>query len=86
MFKYLLNTCKDCDSVKETLTLLDKKIAQLTTNNYQNLVFQLTKPFDHSKLKKLIVYKGLLINLYFNKNYYYPYDYKVIVSKAKTLL
>lgn len=84
MLTYLLNTCKDCDSVKETLSLLDEKISSMTTNNYRNLVFQLTKPFNSKKLKTLIRYKGILINLYFNKDYYYSYNYKQIVAKAKT--
>lgn len=86
MLTYLLNTCNNCDSVKETLKLLDEKISSMTTNNYQNLIFQLTKPFSFNKLKALIRYKGILITLYFNKSYYSPYDYKQIVAKAKTLI
>ncbi len=86
MLTYLLNTCNDCDSVKGALKLLDEKISSMTTNNYQNLIFQITKPFSTSKLKALIRYKGILTNLYFKKSYYYPYDYKQIVAKAKTLI
>lgn len=86
MLTYLLNTCKDCDSIKETLHQLDEKISRVTTNNYQNLIFQLTKPFSISKLKILLRYKEILKNLYWNVNYYHPYNYKDIVSKVKTLI
>lgn len=86
MSAYILKCCSDCDGVKDALRQLDVKISSMTTNNYRNRVFQLTIPFDMEKLKILLMYKRLLLNLFWNKDYYHPYDYKTIVSKAKTLI
>jgi hypothetical protein len=85
MLAVIVKECKDCDSIKEILAELDEKIYRMTRDEYHSLAYLSNKNHRRAQIKRLIRYKGILENLFWNSSYY-NYDFKTIVSKIKTLI
>lgn len=76
--------CLDCDSVKDALKLVDKKIDMIARIHYAQITHLSSRKFDLQKLRDLLQYKEMLLHLQFNTAYY-SYNVLDIISKVKTL-
>ena len=84
MLNISVKDCKDCGAISEVSRELDCKIASLSLKEYNHIVY--LAPSERPKLlKRLMYYRGILNNLYFNSSYY-CFDYKIILSRIKSLI
>lgn len=81
---YKVTQCNDCRH-GNLMSELDKKIGALTKKLYDNIVFMTAQKCDYRKLQDLIHYKGILLKITMNPDYY-KYKDKDIVSRIKTLI
>lgn len=85
MLAVIVKECKDCDSIKEILADVDEKIYIMSRDEYHNITYLTNKNHKRAQIKRLIRYKSILENLFWNSKYY-SYDFKTIVSKIKSII
>lgn len=64
-----LTECKDCVDIPKLVKNIDCKIAELSNNMYNNIVFMLNNSVPFSVLTELLVYKRILQYKYCNPEY-----------------
>ena len=80
-----LTNCPECASFPSLLLDIDCKLAQLSDNLYNNLVFMLNQPVPASVMLDLLNYKRILTYKYCNPNYASDYTVNMIASRVKLL-
>lgn len=82
----ILTECTDCNSLHNALSGLDKKIAAAVKNQYQNETYLTSKSFCKKRLKKMLIYREILLSLMYNSLYASPeFTHQQIVSKIKSI-
>jgi hypothetical protein len=81
----LLNGCSSCADILILIEEIDCKLAKLSGNLYNNLVFMLNKPVAASVFIDLLTYKRILQYKYINEDYASCYTVTQIASKVKLL-
>jgi len=76
--------CVDCESVKDTLCTIDRKLNAIGKTHYAQITHLSSRKLDKQKTRDLIYYKHILQHLQFNPAYY-NYNVLDIISKVKTL-
>lgn len=85
MLSTRLTNCPDCASIPALLADIDCKLAELSKNLYNNLVFMLNQPVPASVMLDLLNYKRILTYKYCNPNYACKYTVNMIASRVKIL-
>lgn len=81
-----IRQCKECGSISNTLWELDEAIGKEADKLYNSIVYMAPRPCDKRRLKDLIYYRGILLNLRMNGKAYPAYTHQQILSKVKTLI
>lgn len=85
MLEINVKDCKECGSIKELLCQVEDRIYAMSKSEYNNLSFLSKKNHTKYEIKRLIRYKNILNNLFWNTSYY-DFDFKTIISRIKTLI
>lgn len=85
MLEINVQDCKECAAIKNLISQVDKELYRMTRAEYHNLAYLSTRCHTKLEIKRLIRYKSILNNLFWNSQYY-DYDFKKIISKIKSLL
>lgn len=81
-----LNECKDCNQLYGALHVIDEKIKIASKNQLLNETYLTNKKFCKKRLKKMLIYRDILLSLIYNSKYVSPeFNYLQIVSKIKLL-
>lgn len=84
MLEVDVKDCKDC-GIGDILSKLDDRIYSIIRDEYHSLIYLSKKNYTRGEIKKLIRYKNILNNLFWNSSYY-NISHKIILSKIKTLI
>lgn len=82
MLSLRLTNCPECANIPSILRKIDCKLAELGNNLYNNISYMLNKPIPASDILRLIGYKRILTNKYYNPNYLPEYSINSISSKV----
>jgi len=80
-----LTNCSQCADIPFLISEIDCKLANVSVNLYNNIVFMLNKPINESVISDLLHYKRILYFKYCNPNYAGHFTVNMIASKIKIL-
>ena len=80
-----LTNCKECADISSLIAEIDCKLAELSVNLYNNIVFILNKKINQEAISDLLLYKRILQYKYCNPNYAGEYTVNMIQSRIKIL-
>ena len=81
-----LSNCPSCSTIPVLINKIDCKIAELSNNLYNNVVFSLNQPIPAGAILDLLNYKRILTYKFCNPGYAGPYTVETIASRVKVLL
>jgi hypothetical protein len=81
-----LVNCVDCTTPANLILDIDCKLTDLANNQYNNIVFMLGLPFNHTVIGDLLNYKRILVNKICNPDYAKSYTIEMIASRVKILI
>lgn len=85
MIALRLTDCPECASINSLLSDIDCKLVELAKILYNNTIFVLNQPVQHSVYLDLLNYKRILNYRLYNSDYALPYTTEMIASKVKIL-
>ena len=80
-----LTDCVNCSSISVLLSDIDCKLAELSNNLYNNVIFSLNKPIPTAAMLDLLNYKRILAFKLCNIDYAKAYTVEMIASRVKLL-
>jgi hypothetical protein len=80
-----LGNCIECSSIPALLADIDGKLAELSSNLYNNIIFSLNLPAKASVISDLLNYKRILTYKYCNPDYASCFSVDKIASRVKLL-
>jgi hypothetical protein len=81
-----LVNCVDCTTPANLILDIDCKLTDLANNQYNNIVYMLGLPFNHTVIGDLLNYKRILVNKICNPDYAKCYTVEMIASRVKVLI
>jgi hypothetical protein len=81
-----LNSCIDCATIPVLINDINKKIAALANDEYNNIVYDLNYYINGQVVFDLLQYKQILEWKFCNADYCKPYTVEMIASKVKILI
>jgi len=85
MITVRLVDCVECSSISSLLEDIDCKLTELAKDLYNNTIFALNRPIQHTVFWDLLNYKRILTYRICNPDYALPYTTEMIASKVKIL-
>jgi hypothetical protein len=85
MITVRLVDCVECSSITSLLEDIDCKLTELANSLYNNTIFALNRPTQHTVFWDLLNYKRILTYRISNSDYALPYTTEMIASKVKIL-
>lgn len=80
-----LSGCLKCASILDLLANIDCKLANLSNNLYNNVVFSLNKSISSTAINDLLAYRRILMYKLVNENYLPAFTVNMIASRVKLL-
>ena len=80
-----LTNCAQCADVASLILEIDCKIAEVSNNLYNNIIFMLNKSIAGEAMYDLLNYKRILMYKICNPDYAGNYTVNMIASKIKIL-
>lgn len=80
-----LTSCPECANIPALVGEIDCRLAELSSNLYNNIVFMLNQPVPGGAMLDLLNYRRILIYKYCNPNYAAPFTVNMIASRVKLL-
>jgi len=80
-----LTNCSECADIPSLLKAIDCRLAELSANMYNNIVYMLNQPVPATAMVSLINYKRILTYKYFNADYASKFTVNNIASKVRKL-
>jgi hypothetical protein len=80
-----LTNCPQCADIPSLIAEIDCKIAELSVNLYNNIVYILNSPINGEAISDLLHYKRILLYKYCNPEYAGSFTVNNIASKIKLL-
>lgn len=80
-----LSGCLKCANILSLISDIDCKLAELSNNLYNNVVFSLNKSISYTAISDLLNYKRILTYKLVNENYASPFTVNMIASRVKLL-
>lgn len=81
-----LTNCVDCNQICNLIEDIDCKLAKLSSNLYNNVVFLLNLPVQGTLMNDLLNYKRILTYKLCNDEYACRYSVESIASRVKLLI
>lgn len=80
-----LTNCPQCADIPSLISEIDCKLAEMSVNLYNNIVYILNSPVNGEVISDLLHYKRILLYKYCNPEYAGTYSVNKIASKIKIL-
>lgn len=80
-----LTDCVTCSSITALIADIDCKMAELSNNLYNNIIFSLNRPILGIVMSDLLNYKRILTYRLCNENYAPDFTLEMIASRVKLL-
>jgi hypothetical protein len=75
-----------CGTIPALLKDIDCRLAELSSNLYNNLVYALNQPIPATAMMDLLNYRRILVYKFCNENYALPFTVEMIASRVKLLI
>lgn len=85
MLQPSLTNCVECGSIPALLDDINCKLKELAGKLYNNTIYALNLPLNHTVFLDLLNYKRILTYKFCNPDYANPYTVEMIASKVKLL-
>jgi hypothetical protein len=85
MLQPQLANCPSCNTIPHLIKAIDKRMAELATNLYNNTVFALNQPVNGTVISDLLNYRRILSYKFCNPNYAMHYTVEMIASRVNVL-
>lgn len=85
MLSINIQECKHCQGIRILSDKLEYKISRMARDEYHSAIYLSSKNHTRAEIKRLIRYKNILNNLFWNSTYY-DISAETIMSKIKSLI
>ena len=85
MLQPQLASCPSCNTIPHLIKAIDKRMAELANNLYNNTVFALNQPVNGTVISDLLNYRRILSYKFCNPDYAMHYTVEMIASRVNVL-